>query len=65
MRNHYPDTLLVLPGVRSLLRTGHLLVYGNPSIPERIGILLAKIDLIGPKGGRDSPYGALHGGRDP
>jgi hypothetical protein len=46
--------LLVLPGVEITTANGHLLVYGDPSKPDLIGVLLAKIDIKGPKGGRDS-----------
>jgi hypothetical protein len=50
----YADLLLVIPGVEVTTANGHLLVYCDPTTPELITTLLAKIDLKGPKGGRDS-----------
>lgn len=48
------DDLLVLPGVEVTTAHGHLLVYCDPSTPEVISTLLAKLDLKGAKGGRDT-----------
>lgn len=50
----FSDRLLVIPGVEISTANGHLLVYCDPRTPELIGTLLAKIDLKGPKGARDS-----------
>ena len=50
----FADRLLVLPGVEVTTAHGHLLVYCDPAAPELITTLLAKIDLKGPKGGRDT-----------
>lgn len=50
----HADRLLVLPGVEISTANGHLLVYCDPSSPEIITTLLARIDLKGPKGSRDS-----------
>lgn len=50
----YADRLLVVPGVEISTAHGHLLVYGDPSKPETIGVLLARIGLEGPKGDRDT-----------
>ncbi|GMV23485.1 MAG: hypothetical protein AMXMBFR57_34340 [Acidimicrobiia bacterium] len=50
----FGDALLVLPGVEVSTAHGHLLVYCDPQNPDVITTLLAKIDLKGPKGGRDT-----------
>jgi AAA domain, putative AbiEii toxin, Type IV TA system len=50
----YSDRLLVIPGVEISTAHGHLLVYCDPSSPEIITTLLARIELKGPKGSRDS-----------
>jgi len=50
----FSDRLLVIPGVEISTANGHLLVYCDPLTPELIGTLLAKIDLQGPKGARDT-----------
>jgi hypothetical protein len=50
----YLERLLVVPGVEISTPQGHLLVYCDPATPTVIGTLLAKIDLIGQKGERDT-----------
>ncbi len=50
----FADRLLVLPGVEITTAHGHLLVYCDPATPDVIGTILAKIDLKGVKGGRDT-----------
>jgi hypothetical protein len=50
----FTDQLLILPGVEITTAQGHLLVYSDPATPGLITTLLAKIDLKGPKGGRDT-----------
>jgi hypothetical protein len=50
----FSDRLLVIPGVEISTANGHLLVYCDPHTPELIGTLLAKIDLQGHKGARDT-----------
>lgn len=50
----YADRLLVIPGVEISTANGHLLVYCDPSSPDIIATLLARIELKGPKGSRDS-----------
>jgi len=50
----FSDRLLVIPGVEISTANGHVLVYCDPQTPELIATLLAKIDLQGPKGGRDT-----------
>jgi hypothetical protein len=50
----YQGQLLMIPGVEVSTAHGHLLVYCDPASPELITTLLARIDLVGPKGGRDT-----------
>ena len=50
----YTGTLLVLPGVEITTANGHLLVYFAPAEAENVGKLLAKIDLVGKPGDKDS-----------
>ena len=52
----FADRLLVLPGVEITTAHGHLLVYCDPATPELITTLLAKVDLKGSKGGRDTHW---------
>ena len=52
--SQFADRLLVVPGVEITTAQGHLLVYCDPATPELISTLLAKIDLKGAKGGRDT-----------
>ena len=52
--SQFGDRLLVLPGVEITTAQGHLLVYCDPATPELITTILAKIDLKGQKGGRDT-----------
>jgi hypothetical protein len=50
----YAERLLVLPGVEVTTANGHLLLYGDPATPDSISVLLAKLDLVGGKGERDT-----------
>lgn len=50
----YAGQLLYLPGVEVSTAHGHLLVYCDTGNADIITTLLAKIDLVGPKGGRDT-----------
>src|SRR5437868_1712659 len=50
----YTGQLLVLPGVEITTANGHLLTYFAPRSAAQVTNLLAKIDLIGKPGDKDS-----------
>ena len=52
--SQYSSQLLVVPGVELTTANGHLLIYCDPAQPDQVTTLLAKVDLKGPKGGRDT-----------
>jgi hypothetical protein len=50
----YTGTLIVLPGVEISTAHGHLLVYFAPADSAKVRNLLAKINIVGKPGGKDS-----------